>query len=175
MLQPQEIAPRKDWAITGWDDRGGQQNRRVVKSLRLQPEALEQHVEHLFARYAEAAPDFTRYEAVNLEGAEIVFVAYGTIARLTLEVMDMLAEQGIKAGLIRPISLWPFPEAAFDQICPSTKVVISAELSKGQLLDDVKRAVCGRFPVELIYRTGGIIPTSLEVTQKAKAILEGLK
>ena len=75
----------------------------------------------------------------------------------------------------RPISLWPFPEAAFDQICPSTKVVISAELSKGQLLDDVKRAVCGRFPVELIYRTGGIIPTSLEVTQKAKAILEGLK
>ncbi len=174
-LEAKDIASQADWAITGYDDRGGAQNRRVVKSLRLQPEALEEHVEHLFARYAKAAPEFTRYEAIGLEDAEIVFVAYGTIARLTLEVMDMLAEQGIKAGLIRPISLWPFPEEAFDKISPATKVVISAELSKGQLLDDVKRAVCGRFPVELIYRTGGIIPTSLEVTEKAKAILEGLK
>lgn len=176
MLAAKDIAARKDWAITGWDDRGGDRNRRVVKSLRLQPEALEEHVERLFARYREAEPELIRFEAVNLKGAQIVFVAYGTIARLTLEVMDLLAEQGVKAGLIRPVSLWPFPECAFDLIDKSaTKVVVSAELSMGQLLDDVKRAVCGRFPVELIYRTGGIIPTSLEVAEKAKAILEGLK
>ena len=175
MLEPKDIAARKPWAITGWGERGGDGARNVVKSLRLQPEALEAHVEALFQRYEAAAPSLTRYETVNLEGAEIVFVAYGTIARLTLEVMDLLAAEGVKAGLIRPISLWPFPEAAFDGIDTSTRVVISAELSMGQLLDDVKRAVCGRFPVALIHRTGGILPTSLEVAQKAKAILEGLK
>ncbi len=168
-----DIAARRPWAITGWDERGGSRN--VVKSLRLQPEALEAHVEHLFARYEEAAPALTRFEATDLADAEVVFVAYGTMARLTREVMELLAAEGIKAGLIRPISLWPFPEAAFDQIGPKTKVVISTELSMGQLMDDVKRAVCGRFPVKLIHRTGGIIPTSLEVAQKAKAILEGLQ
>ncbi|NCB30489.1 MAG: 3-methyl-2-oxobutanoate dehydrogenase subunit VorB [Clostridia bacterium] len=172
-VDAKDIPARKPWAITGWDDRNGE--RRVVKSLRLQPEALGEHVEHLFARYEAAKPEITRYEAVQLEGAELVFVAYGTMARLIHEVMELLAAQGIKAGLIRPISLWPFPDAAFDRIGSSTKAVISTELSMGQLLDDVQRAVCGRFPVKLIHRTGGIIPTSLEVAQKAKAILEGLK
>ncbi|MEA4969613.1 MAG: 3-methyl-2-oxobutanoate dehydrogenase subunit VorB [Candidatus Pelethousia sp.] len=168
-----DIPNRKPWAITGWDERSGARN--VVKSLRLQPEALEAHVEHLFARYEEAAPELTRFEAVNLEGAEVVFVAYGTMARLVREVMELLVEQGVKAGLIRPISLWPFPEAAFERIDPKTKAVICAELSMGQLMDDVRRAVAGRFPVKLIHRTGGIIPTSLEVAQKARAILEGLQ
>lgn len=168
-----DIPNRKPWAITGFDERSGE--RRVVKSLRLQPEALEEHVEHLFARYEEAKPSLTRFETVNLEGAELVFVAYGTMARLIREVMELLAAQGIRAGLIRPVSLWPFPDKAFDRVGPDAKAVISAELSMGQLMDDVKRAVCGRFPVKLIHRTGGIIPTSLEVAQKARAILEGLQ
>ena len=172
-VKASDISAIKPWAITGWDDRSGARN--VVKSLRLQPEALEAHVEHLFERYEAATPELTSFEAINLEDAELVFVAYGTMSRLVREVMEMLSDEGIKAGLIRPISLWPFPEAAFGQIAPCTKAVISTELSMGQLIDDVRRAVCGRFPVKLINRTGGIIPTSLEITQKAKAILEGLK
>ncbi|MDR0841447.1 MAG: 3-methyl-2-oxobutanoate dehydrogenase subunit VorB [Christensenellaceae bacterium] len=173
-VEPEEIPANKPWAITGYAKKPGGA-RAVVKSLRMQPEALEEHVERLFARYDAAKAELTRYECIGLEDAELVFVAYGTIARLTLEVIEMLAEQGIKAGLIRPISLWPFPYEAFDQIGKRTKVVVSAELSMGQLIEDVYRGVNGRLPVELIHRTGGIIPTSIEVAQKAKAILEGLK
>ena len=142
----------------------------------MKPEDLEVHVEELFKKYELAEKELLRYECIDLEGAEIVFVAFGTMARLVHEVMELLAKEGIKAGMIRPISLWPFPYEAFDQIdANTTKVVVSAELSMGQMLQDVKMGVCGRYPVDLIHRTGGIIPSSLEVTEKAKKILEGLK
>lgn len=167
-----DVAGYKPWAICG---SGRKPERTVVKSLRLQPEQLEQHVEHLFEKYDAMEKELCRYEARNLEGAEVVFVAYGTLARLVTESMEILEAQGIKAGLIRPITLWPFPVKAFDEIdSASTKVVISAELAMGQMLGDVKLGVNGRFPVKLIHRTGGIVPTSLEVAEKTRAILEAL-
>jgi len=83
-----------------------------------------------------------------------------------------LAEQGIKAGLIRPISLWPFPYAAFDKITDKTKVVISAELSMGQMIQDVQLGVNGRKPVRLLSRTGGVVPTAPEIVERTKKILE---
>ncbi|MDR2572609.1 MAG: 3-methyl-2-oxobutanoate dehydrogenase subunit beta, partial [Oscillospiraceae bacterium] len=82
------------------------------------------------------------------------------------------AEKGIKAGLIRPISLWPYPYDIFDKITDKTKVVISAELSMGQMIQDVKLGVNGRFPVRLLSRTGGMVPTSLEIAERTKKILE---
>lgn len=176
VYKPQEIAPHRDWACTGFDDRGGDSKRRVVKSLRLQPEALEKHVEYLFEKYDRAEKELCRYETENLKGAQVVFVAFGTTARITREAMEILAAQGIKAGLIRPISLWPFPNQAFDEIDFSTaKAVISAELSMGQMMSDVKIGVNGRLPVYLAHRTGGIVPTSPEIAARAKAVLEGLK
>ncbi len=173
-LEPKDIPSQKPWAITGYGAKADG-SRAVVKSLRLQPEDLEAHIDRLFERYGELAPAIKRAESINVKGADIVFVAYGITARLTMEVMEMLAEQRIKAGLIRPISLWPFPYEEFDKIGDSTKVVISAELSMGQLMDDVEKAVKGRLPVKLINRTGGSIPTSLEIFERAKATLEGLK
>jgi len=173
---PNEIAAHRDWACTGFSDRGGDQNRRVVKSLRMQPEKLEEHVEKLFAKYAKAEKELARWESENLKGAEVVFVAFGTTARICREACEILAAQGIKAGLIRPISLWPFPEKAFDEIdFGATKAVISAELSMGQMITDVKLALNGRLPVALAHRTGGMVPTSPEVAARAKAVLEGLK
>ena len=184
MMEPVELpAPRgitpvekineaKPWAITGTDQHPG---RNVVFSLRMEPDVLEAHVEHMFEKYDEAAKELVRYKTQNLEDAEIVFVAFGTMSRLCAEAMELLEEQGIKAGLIRPISLWPFPDAAFDEIGPKTKIVISTELNMGQMITDVKAAVNGRWPVGLINRTGGIVPSSLEIVERAKKLLEGVK
>lgn len=167
-----QIATEKPWAVSG---SGGKEKRSVVRALILQPEELEAHVEELFKKYARAEKELVRYETQGLDDAEIVFVAYGTFARLAMETIDLLAAEGIKAGLIRPISLWPFPYEAFDHLSAQTKVVISGELSMGQMLNDVKLGVCGRFPVHLVNRTGGIIPTALDIKEKTMKIWEGIK
>jgi 2-oxoglutarate ferredoxin oxidoreductase subunit alpha len=165
-----DIKKDKPWSLTGY---GEDDSRRViVKSLRMIPDELEKHVEKLFAKYAKAEKELVRVETVDIEDAEIVFVAFGTVARITKEAIGMLADKGVKAGLIRPISLWPFPYDAFDKLSGKTKVVISTEMSMGQLLQDVQIGVGKRFPIKLINRTGGIIPTSLEIAERAKRILE---
>ena len=169
---PERINEAKPWAITGTDQHPG---RNVVYSLRLEPDVLEKHVEHLFEKYAEAERELVRYKTVNLDEAEIVFVAFGTMSRLCAEAIELLDAQGIQAGLIRPISLWPYPDAAFDEIGPKCRVVVSTELNMGQMLTDVRAAVTGRWPVGLINRTGGIVPSSLEIVERAKKLLEGVK
>ena len=94
------------------------------------------------------------------------------MSRLCVEACEILEERGIKAGLIRPISLWPYPDAAFDKIGPNAKVVLSTELSMGQMMTDVKAAVRGRWPVGLIHRTGGMVPSSIEIADRAEAALK---
>jgi 2-oxoglutarate ferredoxin oxidoreductase subunit alpha len=168
-IDPKDIRAARPWAITGYGDDASK--RRIVKSLRMQPDELEAHVEKLFKKYALAEKELQRVETLGVEDAEIVFVAFGTVARITKEAIEILAEQGIKAGLIRPISLWPFPYDAFDQLGGKTKVVISAELSMGQMIEDVRLGVGKRLPVRLIHRTGGMIPTSIEIAEQAKQIL----
>ena len=165
----EDIRKDKPWAITGYGD--DDSTRSIVKSLRMQPDELEKHVEKLFAKYEQAEKELQRVETIGVEDADIVFVAFGTLARITKEAMELLGEQGIKAGLIRPISLWPFPYDAFDKITDKTKVIISAELSMGQLVQDVKIGAGKRFPIKLITRTGGMVPTSFEVAERAKRIL----
>ena len=173
LIRPADIPAQKPWAVTGKAERGGERN--VVRSLYMQPEALSAHVEEMFEKYGEAEKELVNYESAGLADAEIVFVAYGTMARLCRETIGLLSQRGVKAGLIRPVSLWPFPYKAFDEISAGTKVVVSAELSMGQLLEDVRLGVLGRKPVRLIHRTGGLIPTSMEVMDEALVILEGLK
>lgn len=167
-LKEQDILAQKPWAIVGYGD--DDSNRNTIKSLHMQPDDLEAHVEKLFEKYRAAEKEMCRYDNYNLEDADIVFVAFGMVSRITKEAIEILAEQNIKAGLIRPISLWPFPYKAFDALGEKTKVVISTEMSMGQMIDDVRMGVCGRYPVELIHRTGGIIPTSIEIAEKAKKI-----
>ena len=167
-----EIAKNKTWAITGT---GSHEGRNVIRSLRLQADELEEHVLHLFEKYDRAAKELVRYKTFNLEHAEVVFVAYGTMSRICTEAVEILESRGIKAGLIRPISLWPYPNVAFDEISSKTKLVISAELSMGQMIDDVKMAAAGRWPVTLINRVGGMIPTSREVADRAEKALAEVK
>ena len=168
----EKINEDKPWAITGTDSHPG---RNVVYSLRMDPEVLEKHVYHLFEKYDRAEKELVRYKTQGLEDAEIVFVAFGTMSRLCAEAIELLEEKGIKAGLIRPVSLWPFPDKAFDEIGEKCKVVISTELSMGQMLTDVKSAVAGRWKCGLINRTGGIVPSSLEIVERAIKLWEEAK
>ncbi|MBQ6539478.1 MAG: 3-methyl-2-oxobutanoate dehydrogenase subunit VorB [Oscillospiraceae bacterium] len=163
----EELPKARPWAVTG--TKKGYRN--VINSLYLKPEQLEVSVENIYEKYREAEKELVKYETSGLEDAEVVFVAFGTVARITREAIEILAAKGVKAGLIRPISLWPFPAEAFDHLSPKTKVVISTELSMGQMIDDVERSVSGRCPVRLIHRVGGIVPTSLEVVDHAMKIL----
>ena len=167
-----EIAALKPWAITGTDQHPG---RNVVFSLRLQPDVLEAHVEHMFEKYAAAEKELVRYRTSGLEEAEVVFVAYGTMSRLCAEAIELLGERGVKGGLIRPISLWPYPDAAFNEIGANAKMLISAELSMGQMLPDVERGAKGRWPARLISRTGGVVPSSIEIVEKTLQYLAEVK
>ncbi len=180
MMEPVVLPPKKEitpaadipkikpWAITGT---GQHEGRNVIFSLRMQPDALERHVEHLFEKYARAEKELVRYSASGLADAEVVLVAFGTMSRLCAEAVELLAERGVRAGLIRPISLWPFPDRAFDEIGRRAKLVISTELSMGQMLRDVKAAVRGRWNVGLIHRTGGVVPSSIEIADRAMKLL----
>ncbi|MCL2366713.1 MAG: 3-methyl-2-oxobutanoate dehydrogenase subunit VorB [Oscillospiraceae bacterium] len=169
-IQTKDIRKHKPWALTGYGADDSKRN--TVISLRMQPDALETHVHKLFEKYAHAEKELVRVESFGLEDAQVVIVAYGIVARIAKEAIEILAEQGIKAGLIRPISLWPFPYSEFKKISNKTKVVISAELSMGQLIQDVQLGVGDRLPIRLVNRTGGMIPSSLEIAQRTKKILE---
>ena len=168
--EPKDIRKHKPWALTGYGD--DDTRRSTIISLRLQPEELEVHVHKLFDKFEKAEKELVRVETSGIEDAEIVFVAYGIVARITKEAIELLAGQGVKAGLIRPISLWPFPYGVFDKIGDKVKVVISAELSMGQLIQDVRIGVGNRFPIKLLNRTGGMIPTPHEIAQRAKKIVD---
>ena len=172
-IDSKDIRGVKPWAITGYGSDA--KDRNIVKSLRMQPDELEAHVEYLFEKYRRAEKELQRVETQDIEDADLVIVAFGTVARIAREAIELLAERGIKAGLIRPISLWPFAYDEFDKISSRTKVVISAELSMGQMMEDVKLGVKGRFPVRLIHRTGGMVPTSLELADNAEKIYKEAK
>lgn len=177
MMEPVELrdpikrdAPPKDWALTGTK---GKRSRNRVISLALQPDDLEEINLELKAKYDTIREKEVKYEAYGLEDADIVLVAYGTIARVAKSAIDDLEAQGIKAGYIRPITLWPFPYSAFDLISDKTKCVLSVEMSFGQMVDDILIGVKGRFPVDVCYRTGGNVPSPEQVVQKVKEMLGG--
>ena len=169
-IESKDVRKHKPWALTGYGDDDSKRNN--VISLRLQPDQLEKHVFKLFEKYEKAEKELVRVETVDVEDADVVIVAFGTVARIAKEAIEMLAEENIKVGLIRPISLRPFPYAAFEKITSKTKVVISAELSMGQMMQDIKLGIKDRFPIKLINRVGGMIPTPHEIAERTKKIYE---
>lgn len=179
MMEPVEFKepkkrdlPPKDWATTGTN---GERKPNVINSLYIDPKPLEDHNLKLEAKYAKMKQDEVRYEDYNLEDAEVVIVAYGTTSRIAKNAIAKCAEEGIKVGLIRPITLWPFPDAAFDKISDKTKAVLTVEMSTGQMIDDVKIAVNGGKPVHFYGRTGGMVPTPNAIADEIKKIVGGDK
>jgi 2-oxoglutarate ferredoxin oxidoreductase subunit alpha len=160
--RPRRILPEKAWAMTGT---GGRRKPNIINSLILNTLELEAHCQKLQAKYREMAEREARAESQGLEDAEIVIVAFGTMARIVRSAQAKLRSQGIRVGLIRPITLWPFPVRAFAAIPVSAKCVVSMEMSCGQMIDDVRIAVNGRWPVEFFGRTGGVVPTVAEVVE----------
>ena len=176
MMEPVEFNPpkardlkEKTWATTGTK---GERKPNVINSLYLDPQQLEDHNFRLEAKYKEIEANETQYEMYQTEDAEIVFVAYGTTSRIVKNAIVALRAEGVKAGLIRPKTLWPFPWKAFDEI-PAAKNLLTVEMSMGQMIDDVKIAIAGKLPVHFFGRTGGIIPTPDEIADKAKEIVNG--
>lgn len=179
MMEPVEFnepkkrdLPVKDWATTGTE---GKRKPNIINSLFLDPQALEDHNWKLDRKYKEIEENETLHEMYKMDDAEIVFVSYGTTSRIVKNVIDSLREEGVKAGLIRPITLWPFPNKAFTEIPENAKAILTVEMSTGQMIDDVKIANEGRLPVHFYGRTGGMIPTPDDIIAKAKEILGGAK
>ena len=136
---------------------------RVVRSLHLRPEDLEAHNRRLQSKFAAITEREVRWAGEHLDDAEILLVAYGTSARVARTTIERAQEQGLRAGLFRPISLWPFPANELSNIARDVRAVVVVEMSAGQMVEDVRLAVEGRTPVFFHGRTGGMVPTPGEV------------
>ena len=129
---------------------------------------MEQRNLHLQAKYAEIEANEVRFETINCEDADYLMVAFGSMARICQKAIDLAKEEGIKLGLLRPITLWPFPTKAIAEAAHGKKGVLVAEINAGQMIDDVKLAVNCSLPVEHFGRLGGIVPSPEEVVAAIK-------
>ena len=162
--------PEKDWATTGTK---GKRKPNIINSLYLAAEALEEHNEKLQAKYKEITENEVKVESYNIEDADVVIAAYGTTSRIAKTAIAELEKEGYKVGLIRPITLWPYPYDEFNKINDKCKGILTVEMNTGQMVDDVKIAVNGRFPVHFFGRTGGMIPTPNQIIKLVKEIYGG--
>ena len=168
-MRPLADIPEKEWATSGHYGKG----RRILNSLIIKAEELEPHVNGLQRTYDEIYANERRALSYLTEDAEIVLTAYGTPARIVKSAVNELRKQGIKAGCIRPITLWPFPDDAYAACAERgcTKAFLCVELSLGQMVEDVKLAVNGKKPVFFYGRTGGNVPEEGEIVRAAKDAL----
>jgi 2-oxoglutarate ferredoxin oxidoreductase subunit alpha len=156
----------KTWAATGGHTGS---SRRIITSLYLDPKQLENHNYHLDRKFKQMIKDEQRFELINMEDAEIIIVAYGTMARICRSSIEELKNEGINVGMIRPITLWPFPDIAFDGL--SAKGLLVCELSLGQMVGDVKLAANGKLPVSFFGRVGGMLPDPSDISEAVKKFL----
>ena len=150
----------KPWAVTGTKMK---RPHNIINSLYLQPEELEKTNLERFERYKAVEENEVRYEEFLMEDADICIVAFGIAARVSRNAVIAARKEGIKAGLIRPITVWPFPKAPIAAAADKVKAFISVELSMGQMIDDVRLASSCKKPVTLVSRCGGIIPSPDQV------------
>lgn len=174
MMEPVEFKkrlkvklPPKDWALTGAKDR--EPNRIVPFSL--DPAEMERINLDLAEKYKRIEKKEVRYETLNLDNPDIVAVGYGLVARILQAVAREAQKEEIKVGLIRPITLWPFPSKIISDTAKRIKKIITVEMSLGQMVEDVERAVRGRSKVYFYGRTGGVIPRAEEVLNEIKKII----
>ncbi len=165
---PREL-PAKDWATTGLRNHNGHKN--VINSLVLHAIDLEAHNIHLQEKYALIKVAEQKAELLHCDDAELVVVAYGSTARIVKTAIAQLRDQGHRVGLLRPISLWPFPEDAFAKVMPVAKNFLCVEMSAGQMVEDVKLVVNGARPVHFYGRMGGIVPTPNEIATQVLQIM----
>jgi 2-oxoglutarate ferredoxin oxidoreductase subunit alpha len=160
-LTNEEISERYgDWATIG---KKAGKKRNIITSLELQSERQEKHNFHLQAKYKQIEENEVRFEKINCDDADYLLIAYGSSARISQKVVQLGADKGIKIGLLRPITLWPFPSKAIKEMAKQVKGMLSVEMSAGQMIEDVRLAVEGKVKVEHYGRFGGMIPSPDEV------------
>jgi len=156
---PRAVPPPPDWSVTGF----AEHHRNLVTSIFLEPDLLEKHVRKLEAKYQEAERREARCECWKTDDAEFVLIGYGIIGRILKAVVELARASGIRAGLLRPVTLFPFPTETIRVLSRRAKAFGVVELSTGQLLDDVRLALAGSRPVEFFGRAGGNVPSAEEV------------
>lgn len=169
MMEPVTLEPGKineydkSWALTGTK---GERKPNIVNSLFLKPDELEKFNFERYERYKKVEENEPMWEEYRMEDAEICIVAFGVASRVSKNAIDIARENGVKVGMIRPITLWPFPKKALFDACDKVKKFISVELSMGQMIEDIELATRCRRDVLLCNRTGGMIPTTQNVLDK---------
>jgi 2-oxoglutarate ferredoxin oxidoreductase subunit alpha len=162
--------PEKTWATTGT---GGTREHNIINSLFIDAKDCEEHNIRLDKKYRAIEEMEVRWEEQGVDGAELIFVAYGTPARITMSAIGLLAKEGVRAGLFRPITLWPYPYKRLGEIArqPFVKHIVTVEMSMGQMIDDVRLAVEGACPVSFVGRAGGMVPTPADIVKAARQAL----
>jgi pyruvate/2-oxoacid:ferredoxin oxidoreductase alpha subunit len=167
MMEPVQFAgratipPPPAWSVQG----NAATRRNLISSIYLEPDEMEHHIQHLAAKYHRAEREAVRFEAYQTADADIVLVGYGIVARILKAVVEAARSQGLKVGLLRPITLYPFPVKAIRELTSRVTAFGVVELSTGQMVEDVRLAVDGHCPVEFYGRTGGNVPSSEEVLE----------
>ena len=157
----------KPWAAVGWD---GKRPRAIINSLYIKPEVLEAHNLKLEAKYQKMRENEVLCETAFMDDAEYAVCAYGTTARIALTAVRKARAEGLRVGLVRPVTLWPFPEKEINAIAKRVKSILTVEMSLGQMVDDVKIAGNGACPVLFYGRTGGMIPGVNEILGQIRAM-----
>lgn len=166
------VKVEKPWAASG---RQGREFHNTVTSIYIDPDDLEAKNNELSAKYKYIEENEVRYEEIGTDDAEVVIIAYSTCSRICKNVIKQAAEMGIKVGMIRPITLWPFPSKVISEVADkaNVKAFLDVELSQGQMVEDVKLAVLGKKPVHFYGRNGGNLPSQKEILDEIIKIREG--
>jgi 2-oxoglutarate ferredoxin oxidoreductase subunit alpha len=177
MMEKVWLGPQKErsktvpeWATTG---KPPTRERNIITSLDLNPARHEIFNQKLIAKYNEIKEKEVRFEEFQCDDAEYLFVAYGTSARVCQKAVQLAREQGLKAGLLRPITLFPFPSKRINELADKVKIILSVEMSAGQMVEDVIISVNGKVPVFHFGRMGGIVTTPDEVVENLKSKIKG--
>jgi pyruvate/2-oxoacid:ferredoxin oxidoreductase alpha subunit len=176
MMEPLDIqyreivAPEKPWAVKGTRET----KKNLISSIYLTPDQLEAHIRHLDVKYKEIEKHETMYETYMAEDAEVLVVGHGIVSRVLRSTVDMARAQGMKVGLFRPITLWPFPSKELAKVADRAACILTVEMSTGQMVEDVKLAVNGSVPVEFYGRTGGNVPAAEEINAELFARVASL-
>ncbi len=170
-IDPSEL-PEKPWATTGTKMK---RKKNVINSLYLTPAELEDLNRDRAVRYQEVQEKETLWDTYLAEDADILLVAYGTLARIATSAIDMARSKGMKVGLIRPITLWPFPSAVIAEYAQKKVQFLTVEMSMGQMVEDVRLAVEGRCPVHFYGRTGGMVPDQEELLHEIARLMQERK
>lgn len=164
-LTNDEIREKYPWATLG---KTADRKPNYITSLELHSEEMEKINLRLQSRYRQMEQHEVRYEEINCEDADFIFIAFGTMARVSQKAMELAREQGIKAGLIRPVTLYPFPTDIIKEYSKKIKGFLTVEMNAGQMVEDVRLSVCKNIPVEFYGRMGGIVPSPDEVLNALK-------